>query len=124
MPPFLLPLRDAAARFAGLPAETLQHVLVTEYSAGAGIGWHRDKGVFGDVIGISLLSPCVLRMRRQSGERWERRSLRVEPRSVYLFRGEARTDWEHSIPEVDALRYSIIFRNLRQSAGASAASAH
>ena len=122
MPPFLLPLRDAAARFAQLLPATLQHVLVTKYAAGAGIGWHRDKGVFDDVIDNSLLSPCALRMRRRVGERWERRSLRVEPRSVYLFRGEARTDWEHSIPEVEALRYSITFRNLRASVVASAAS--
>lgn len=122
MPSFLLPLRDAAAQFGELRAEALQHALVTEYSAEAGIGWHRDKGVFDDVIGVSLLSPCVLRMRRAIGERWERRSLVIEPRSVYLFRGEARTDWEHSIPEVDALRYSITFRNLRQKLGASATS--
>lgn len=30
MPPFLLPLRDAAARLAALPAAELQHVLITE----------------------------------------------------------------------------------------------
>src|SRR5688572_935908 len=49
IPEFLLTLRDTAAAFAGVPAAKLQHVLVTEYSAGAGIGWHRDKAVYGDV---------------------------------------------------------------------------
>src|SRR5688572_5113370 len=59
IPAFLLPIREKAARFADLEPEALQHVLVIEYSEGAGIGWHRDKAVFGDVVGISLLSPCV-----------------------------------------------------------------
>ena len=39
-------------------------------------------------------------------------SLIVEPRSAYLLRGPSRTEWEHSIPAVDALRYSITFRSL------------
>jgi hypothetical protein len=73
----------------------------------------RDKGVFGDVVGISLLSPRVFRLRRKAGAGWERYSLTVEPRSVYLLRGPSRTEWEHSIPGVDALRYSITFRSLR-----------
>lgn len=79
--------------------------------------------MFDDVIGIALLSSCMLRMRRRIGESWERRSLRVEPRPMYLVRGEAWTDWEHSIPEVDALRYSITFRNLRKPVVAPSASA-
>ena len=115
IPPFLLSLREVAAAFAGVAAGELQQVLVTEYDAGAGIGWHRDKGVFGDVIGLSLLSPCVFRLRRKAGARWERASLTAEPRSAYLLRGPSRTEWEHSIPPVDALRYSITFRNLRGS---------
>jgi alkylated DNA repair dioxygenase AlkB len=115
IPPFLLRLREAAARFAGLAPEQLQQALVIEYDAGASIGWHRDKAVFGDVIGISLLSPCRFRFRRKAGTRWERASLTAEPRSAYLLRGPSRTEWEHSIPAVDALRYSVTFRNLRQS---------
>ena len=114
IPPFLLALRETAAAFADLAPEALQHVLVTEYGEGAGIGWHRDKAVFGDVVGISLLSPCVFRLRRKAGERWERVSLTAEPRSAYLLRGPSRTEWEHSIPGVDALRYSITYRNLRE----------
>jgi alkylated DNA repair dioxygenase AlkB len=34
----------------------------------------------------------------------------AEPRSVYLLRGPSRTEWQHSIPGVEALRYSITFR--------------
>jgi alkylated DNA repair dioxygenase AlkB len=113
MPAFLLPLRDKAAAFAGLARAALQHVLITEYGPGAAIGWHKDKAVFGEVVGISLLSPCNFRFRRKAGTKWERASLIAEPRSAYLLRGASRTDWEHSIPAVEQLRYSITFRNLR-----------
>lgn len=115
MPSFLLDVREDAARFANLPAVHLQQALVTEYSAGAAIGWHRDKAVFGEVVGISLLAPCTFRLRRQRGTGWQRVNLTARPRSAYLLSGPARTEWEHSIPPVDALRYSITFRNLRAS---------
>jgi alkylated DNA repair dioxygenase AlkB len=114
MPDFLVALRKDAAAFAGLPPEQFQHVLVTEYDDGAGIGWHKDKAVFGEVIGISLLSPCTFRLRRKRGDDWERVSLEAEPRSAYLLSGPSRTEWEHSIPGVDALRYSLTYRNLRE----------
>jgi alkylated DNA repair dioxygenase AlkB len=114
IPDFLRGLRPVAAAFAGMEPEELRHVLVTEYGPGAGIGWHRDKAVFGETVGVSLHSPCVLRLRRKVGERkWERVNVTVEPRSAYLLSGPARSVWEHSIPPVDALRYSITFRNLR-----------
>jgi alkylated DNA repair dioxygenase AlkB len=113
MPPFLLALRETVAAFAGMEPARLQHVLVTEYGAGAGIGWHRDKAVFGEVVGVSLLAPCTFRLRRKSGTRWERVSITAEPRSAYLLSGPSRTEWEHSIPAVDAPRYSVTYRNLR-----------
>jgi alkylated DNA repair dioxygenase AlkB len=112
IPDWLLPLRQTAAAFAGLAPDRLPHVLILEYSAGAAIGWHRDKSTFGDVIGVSLLSACRFRLRRKVGSRWERTSLTLEPRSAYLLRGPARTEWEHSIPAVDELRYSITFRTV------------
>ena len=113
LPDYLLPLRERAAAFAGLPPEDLPHALVTEYGPGAAIGWHRDKGVFEEVIGASLLSACNFRFRRKAGAAWERYSLTVQPRSMYLLRRESRTVWEHSIPAVGGLRYSITFRSLR-----------
>jgi alkylated DNA repair dioxygenase AlkB len=113
IPEFLHPARDAAAALAGLTPDTLPHALVTEYAVGAGIGWHRDKSEFQDVIGISLASACPFRLRRKRGERWERVTLELEPRSAYLLRGPSRTEWEHSIAPVDTLRYSITFRSLR-----------
>jgi alkylated DNA repair dioxygenase AlkB len=115
LPEFLLPLRERAAKVAGLAAESLRQVLVTEYAPGAPIGWHRDKPQFQDVVAISFLAPCLLRFRRRLRDSWERRSLDVMPRSAYVLRGAARTDWEHSIPPLSALRYSVTFRNLRGS---------
>lgn len=113
IPEFLLPMRDRAAAFAGIAARDLQHVLLTEYGPGAPIGWHRDRGVFAEVVGVSLLSPCTFRLRRKAGEKWERVSVVLEPRSAYLLAGRSRTEWEHSIPPVEQLRYSVTFRNLK-----------
>jgi alkylated DNA repair dioxygenase AlkB len=115
LPDYLLPLREAAAAFAGMGPEEFEHALVTEYGPGAGIGWHRDKNVFGRVVGVSLLSSCDLRFRRAAGAgKWERAKVRAEPRSAYLLSGPARTQWEHSILRVGALRYSVTFRDLRE----------
>jgi alkylated DNA repair dioxygenase AlkB len=114
IPAFLLPVRALAAGFAGLPPESLQHVLVTEYGPGAAIGWHRDKAVFGEIVGISLLAACTFRLRRAVGDGWERVKLEAAPRSAYLLSGPARSEWEHSIPPVSSLRYSLTFRNLRE----------
>jgi alkylated DNA repair protein (DNA oxidative demethylase) len=116
IPEWLLPVRSKAASLAGLPAQALEHALLIEYVPGAGIGWHRDRSVFGDVIGISLLAPARLRFRRKQDAKWERRNLIAEPRSAYLLRGPARSEWEHSIPPLDALRYSITFRTLKAAA--------
>jgi alkylated DNA repair dioxygenase AlkB len=112
MPAFLTELRARAEAFAGNAMGSFQQVLVTEYAPGAGIGWHKDRSVFGDVAGISLLSPCRFRLRRRTGNGFERQHMIAEPRSIYLLRGPSRTEWEHSIPGVESLRYSITFRNV------------
>lgn len=114
IPDWLQPLRARAAELAGLAAEAFVHALVIEYAPGAGIGWHRDRPVFGDVVGISLLAPAPLRFRRKTGAKWERFTLTAEPRSAYLLRGEARHQWEHSIPPLETLRYSVTLRTLRE----------
>ena len=112
-PAFLVPIRGAAAAAFGLEGSSLEQALLIKYGPGASIGWHKDRPVFDDVIGISLMSPCTLRFRRKAGARWERRSLGAEPRSAYLLRGPSRHEWEHSIPAVIEQRYSITFRSLR-----------
>ncbi|MBY5368115.1 alpha-ketoglutarate-dependent dioxygenase AlkB [Rhizobium leguminosarum] len=114
MPSVLLPIREVVARFAGIEPDALVQALVTEYGPGAPIGWHKDKLVFGRVVGVSLLSSCTFRLRRRDGAKWQRRSLVLEPGSTYLMAGASRTLWEHSIPPVDRLRYSITFRELAE----------
>jgi alkylated DNA repair dioxygenase AlkB len=113
IPSLLMPLRERAAEFAGVAPQSLQQVLVTEYAPGAAIGWHRDKPVFEDVVALSFLAPCTLRLRRRHEEDWDRRSIELLPRSAYLLRGRARRDWEHSIAPVGELRFSVTFRTLR-----------
>jgi alkylated DNA repair dioxygenase AlkB len=113
IPDFLLPLRKEAAKFAGIAPASIEHVLVTEYGLGAAIGWHKDRPDFEEIIGVSLASSCTFRFRRKIATRWDRRSLPVEPRSVYLLSGQSRTEWEHSISDAEALRYSVTFRTLK-----------
>jgi alkylated DNA repair dioxygenase AlkB len=113
IPEFLLPLREQAAAAFDLRAEALEQLLVIEYPPEATIGWHKDRPVFGDVVGVSLLSACTFRFRRRVEGRWERRSLPLAPRSAYLLQGEVREAWEHSIPPVPSLRYSITMRSMR-----------
>jgi alkylated DNA repair dioxygenase AlkB len=112
LPDWLLPLRDRAGAFAKIEAEDFVHVLVARYDPGAGIGWHRDRDVFEQVVGISLGTPATLRFRQRAGAGFRRAKLELAPRSAYLLSGEARWEWEHSIAPGDQLRFSITFRAL------------
>ena len=112
IPEFLRELRERSATLLQVAGDDLVEALVTEYPPGAAIGWHRDAPVFGMVIAVSLLSPCRLRLRPGPSGR-ARVALAVEPRSVYALRGEARSNWQHSISPTKAMRYSITFRTLR-----------
>jgi hypothetical protein len=75
-----------AAGFAGVRAIGLQQILINEYAPGAGIGWHRDKPMFEDVIAVSLSSPYVLRLRCKQGTGWER-AQDVRPRGRFMRMG-------------------------------------
>jgi alkylated DNA repair dioxygenase AlkB len=112
IPGWLLPLRETAAAFAEIDPARFVHVLLARYDPGAGIGWHRDRDVFEQVVGFSLAAPATLRFRRRRAGGFDRANLGVAPRSAYLLSGEARWDWEHSIVAGDALRFSMTFRAL------------
>jgi alkylated DNA repair dioxygenase AlkB len=112
IPDWLLPIRERAAAFARLAADDLVQALIARYDPGAGIGWHRDRDVFQDVVGISLGTPATLRFRRRTDAGFKRASLELAPRSAYLLSREARHDWEHSISPGQSLRFSITFRTL------------
>jgi alkylated DNA repair protein (DNA oxidative demethylase) len=112
MPDWLLPIRDRAARFARLDPPLLIQALLIRYDPGAGIGWHRDRPVYEDVIGISLGEPATMRFRRRREGGFERASVPLVPRAAYHLSGPVRHDWEHSIVEMDRPRWSITFRSL------------
>jgi alkylated DNA repair dioxygenase AlkB len=112
IPDWLDPVREKAAAFAGLRLSDFVHVLLARYDPGAGIGWHRDRDVFENVVGISLGTPATLRFRQRLPGGFKRTSLEAAPGSAYLLSGEARHEWEHSIAPRDQLRFSITFRTL------------
>ena len=109
-------LRVRAARWLGVAPGDFTHALVAEYRPGTPLGWHRDVPQFECVVGISLATPARLRFRPYPPDRPRREdivTLEVQPRSVYKLTGAARWDWQHSVPPVDALRYSVTFRTPR-----------
>jgi alkylated DNA repair dioxygenase AlkB len=112
IPDWLEPLRAKAAGFSGVSPDEFVHVLLARYDPGAGIGWHKDRDVFEQVVGVSLHAPATLRFRQRSDGGFKRANLDVEPRSAYLLSGEARWEWEHRIVPGDQLRFSITFRTL------------
>jgi len=114
IPGWLQPLRAKAASLANLQPEDFVHVLLARYDPGAGIGWHRDRDVFEQVVGVSLNSPATLRFRQRTKDGFLRASLLVEPGSAYLISGDSRWDWEHSIVPGSELRFSITFRSLSE----------
>jgi len=111
IPDWLDPIVEQVQAFGG-PSTRIRQVLCTEYDVGVGIGWHRDKPHSDRVFGLSLGSACKFRFRRPIGEKWERFTLDAAPRSLYMMSGASRLVWEHSIPAVEAPRYSITFRTM------------
>ena len=112
IPDWLFPVRSCVAAFFDLDAEDLVHVLLARYDPGAGIGWHRDRDVFEEVVGISLNTPAILRFRQRVGAGFRRADLPLVERSAYLLSGPSRWDWEHRITPGQSLRFSITFRTL------------
>ncbi len=111
IPEWFGPLVERVEQYGGRGTRIAQ-ILCTEYGTGVGIGWHRDKPHFDRIFGLSLGAPCKLRFRRKVDGRWRRFALAAAPRSLYRMSGEARRVWEHSIPAVEAPRYSITLRTM------------
>jgi len=90
------------------------YALVTEYRPGTELGWHRDLGEFGIVVGVSLAGSCRMRFRRYPPEKGAKVfNLDLAPRSAYVLRDEIRWRWQHSVAPTKELRYSITFRTPR-----------
>ena len=122
LPEFLFALRTRLAAWAGVEPNAFAMSLINEYRPGAPIGWHRDAPQYGIVAGLSLLSPCRMRLRpylspgdaaTQKIRRVTTHEITLLPRSGYVMTGKSRSHYEHSIPAVEQLRYSITFRTLR-----------
>jgi alkylated DNA repair dioxygenase AlkB len=110
-PKSLQPLIERVAIKLSVP--TISEILVTEYSPGAGIGWHKDAKIFGDkIFGLSLNNACIFKLRNIKVKH-EIFKIVLAPRSGYILSGEIRTNWEHSISAVKSLRYSLTFRTLK-----------
>ena len=117
LPQFILPLREKVAQWAGVGAARFAHALLTHYPAGTALGWHRDVPSFEIVVGVSLLGPCRMRFRPFPATKGSRPlAIELEPRSVYVLRGNVRWRWQHSIPATPGERYSVTLRTLRQPA--------
>src|SRR5689334_1620356 len=122
IPGFLLALRERIAGWALVMPDALAMALINEYPPGAPIGWHRDAPQYDIVSGVSLLSDCRMTFRPyvhatskpSSPRRTATHDVTLERRSAYLMTGESRQAYEHHVPPVAALRYSITFRTLRR----------
>jgi alkylated DNA repair dioxygenase AlkB len=122
LPVFLIAVRERLAAWLSLDPTAFEMALINEYQPGSPIGWHRDAPQYEVIAGVSLLSACRMKFRRYVPPAVESRprrtashEIRLEPRSAYAMDGPARAAYEHHIPAVTALRYSITFRTLRGS---------
>ena len=113
LPGWLLDLRERLAALAGMEARAFGQALLIRYDPGAGIGWHRDRPQYGEVLGLSLSAPASLRLRRRVDRGFERQAVTLAPRSLYRLSGEVLWEWEHSIVPMEQVRHSITFRTLR-----------
>ena len=123
LPAFLMPLREKVAAWACREPSAFAMALINEYTPGTPIGWHRDAPQYDIVAGISLLSSCRMKFRpyvrpspadsTDAHRRTATHEIELERRSAYLMTGDSRNGYEHHIPAVPLLRYSITFRTLR-----------
>ena len=113
VPDWLMNLRARLASLMGREPEAFVQGLLIRYDPGAGIGWHRDRPQYGEVLGLSLSASAVLRLRRRTADGFERRKVDLPRRSLYLLSGEVRQEWEHSIAPAEITRRSITLRTMR-----------
>jgi alkylated DNA repair dioxygenase AlkB len=107
---------EKVAGFMDITPDHFAELLVTEYPVGSVINWHRDAPPFDIIVGISLHTDCVFKLRLQEKAKQNRKSViafTAQRRSMYIIQGTARTEWQHSTSPVKEVRYSITLRTLR-----------
>jgi alkylated DNA repair protein (DNA oxidative demethylase) len=113
LPDWLVDLRAGLVPQLDRVPEAFVQALLIRYDPGAGIGWHRARPQYGEVIGLSLGAPVTLRLRRRLPEGgFERVGVQLPLRSLYLLSGEVRAGWEHSIAPTAVTRRSVTLRTL------------
>jgi alkylated DNA repair dioxygenase AlkB len=108
---------DKVSQLTAIPSNQFTELLITEYPVNAVINWHRDAPPFDVIVGISLMSDCIFRLRPHEKQKQNRASIisfPVRRRSLYILSGRSRTDWQHSTAPVKQTRYSITLRTLKQ----------
>jgi alkylated DNA repair dioxygenase AlkB len=114
-------LRERLAAWAGVAPDDFVHVMVAEYTPGTPLGWHRDAPDYELIAGVSLGSAARLRFRPwppRDPKKDDIVTLELSARSAYRIAQTARWGWQHSVPPVSALRYSVTMRTLRDGVAA------
>jgi alkylated DNA repair dioxygenase AlkB len=119
LPDPLQALRERLAAWTGIAVDDFVHVMVAEYPPGTPLGWHRDAPDYELIAGVSLGSAARLRFRPwppRDPKKDDILALELAPRSAYRMAQTARWGWQHSVPPVPALRYSVTMRTVRAGA--------
>lgn len=110
-------LVERVARQLSIPGGSVAQFLITEYPVNSVINWHRDAPPFETIAGVSLQSEVIFKLRpheRSEQHRANTIELTVQPRSLYVMTGLAKTSWQHCTAPVKKVRYSLTFRTLRK----------
>jgi alkylated DNA repair dioxygenase AlkB len=121
LPAPLQQLRARLAAWAGVAPDDFVHVMVAEYTPGTPLGWHRDAPDYELIAGVSLGSAARLRFRPwppRDPKKDDILTLDLAPRSAYRMAQTARWGWQHSVPPVPGLRYSVTMRTVRDGVAA------
>jgi alkylated DNA repair dioxygenase AlkB len=96
LPPWAAPLASRLAA-EGVFGREPDQVIVNEYQPGQGIAAHVDSPAFGPVVAsLSLGSGCLMGFEGPGGEAL---SIWLEPGSLLVLSGEARSSWRHGIAQ-------------------------
>jgi alkylated DNA repair dioxygenase AlkB len=119
LPDFLTALIDEG-RPQCPPGGRFNQCIVTHYPGGAGIGWHTDAPRFGGcIMALSLGAEARLQF-RPNGSGEVSCEVLAAPGSLYVMSGPARWAYQHQVVAVEAVRYSLTFRQVALAEGGRA----